>query len=122
LKAFVGHTAQTEDCDLRLFTAVGITPADTDTAATYTGDEAAGGGYAEKAIAAASWTVSANPITYAAQTWTFTGALTGSATIYGYFMTRSTTGDLMWAEKFASTFQPLANGDNYTINLQLGAD
>lgn len=122
LKAFLGHTAQTENMNLRLFTSSGITPADTDTAATYTGSEAAGGGYAAKSILAASWNVAANPATYAAQTWTFTGALTGAATIYGYFMTRATTSDLMIAEKFASTFAPANNGDNYTINLQLGAD
>lgn len=121
LKAFVGHTAQSEGMNLRLFTSSGLTPADTDTAATYTGSEAAGGGYAAKAIAAASWSVGANPITYAAQLWTFTGPLTGSATIYGYFLTRTTGGELMWAEKFGSNFQPLNNGDNYTINLQLGA-
>lgn len=122
LKAFVGHTAQSEGMNLRLFTSAGITPADTDTAATYTGSEAAGGGYAAKAIAAASWSVGANPITYAAQTWTFTGPLTDNATIYGYFLTRTTAADLMWSEKFASTFTPANNGDTYTINLQLGAD
>lgn len=122
LKAFVGHTMQNENMNLRLFTSAGITPADTDTAGTYTGSEAAGGAYAAKSIVGANWSVGANPITYTAQTWTFTGALTGSATIYGYFMTRVTTADLMIAEKFASSFQPLNNGDNYTINLQLGAD
>lgn len=121
LKSFVGHTAQSENMTCLLFVS-NITPADTDTAATYTAQEAAGGGYARKSIVAANWTVSANPITYAAQTWTFTGALTGSATIYGYAMLRATALDLMWSENFGSGFQPLANNDALTVNLQLGAN
>lgn len=121
LKAFVGHTAQSENQTCLLFTS-NITPADTDTAATYTAVEAAGGGYARKAITATSWVVSANPITYPAQTWTFTGALTGSATIYGYALLRATTLDIMWSENFGTGFQPLANNDALTVNLQLGAD
>lgn len=121
LKALVGHTAQTEDLEVILFTA-NITPADTDTAATYTAVEAAGGGYARKTLSAASWNVSANPITYAAQVWTFTGPLTGDATIYGYAVLRATTGDLLWSENFGVSFQPQANNDALTVNLQLGAN
>ena len=121
LKALIGHTAQTEDQTVLLFTS-NITPADTDTAATYTAIEAAGGGYVRKAVAAASWNVSANPITYAAQTWIFTGPLTASATVYGYAVLRATTLDLLWSENFGASFQPLANNDALTVNLQLGAD
>jgi uncharacterized lipoprotein YmbA len=121
LKALVGHTAQTEDLEVILFTS-NITPADTDTAATYTAVEAAGGGYARKTLSAASWNVSANPITCAAQVWTFTGPLTGDATIYGYAVLRATTGDLLWSENFGVSFQPQANNDALTVNLQLGAD
>lgn len=121
LKAFVGHTAQTRNQTVLLFTS-NITPADTDTAATYTAVEAAGGGYIRKTLTAASWNVSANPITYAAQIWTFTGPLTGSATVYGYAVLRVTDLDIMWSENFGVGFQPLANNDLLTINLQLGAD
>lgn len=121
LKAFVGHTAQTENQVAGLFTS-NITPADTDTAATYTAVEAAGGGYVRKSLLAASWSVAANPITYAAQTWTFSGPLTGNATVYGYFVLRATTLDIMWSENFGSGFQPLAANDALTLNLQLGAN
>lgn len=120
LKAFVGHTAQSEDSVVGLFTS-NITPADTDTAATYTAIEAVGGGYGRKSILAANWVVTANPITYAAQTWTFTGALNANAVIYGYFLLRATTLDIMWSENFGSGFQPLANNDALTLALQLGA-
>ena len=120
LKAFVGHTAQSEDAVVGLFTS-NITPADTDTAATYTAIEAVGGGYGRKSILAANWVVTANPITYAAQTWTFTGALNANAVIYGYFLLRATTLDIMWSENFGSGFQPLANNDALTLALQLGA-
>lgn len=120
LKAFIGHTAQTEDAVLGLFTS-NVTPADSDTAATYTAIEAAGAGYARKSLVRTSWTVTANPITYAAQTWTFTGALNSNAVIYGYFLLRATALDIMWSENFGSGFQPLANNDALTLNLQLGA-
>lgn len=120
LKAFVGHTAQAESQVLGLFTS-NVTPADTDTAATYTAIEAVGAGYARKAIAAANWAVAANPITYAPQTWTFTGPLNANAVIYGYFLLRATALDIMWSENFGSGFQPLANNDALTLNLQLGA-
>lgn len=120
LKAFVGHTAQSEDAVVGLFTS-NITPADTDTAATYTAIEAVGGGYVRKSILAANWVVTGNPITYAAQTWTFTGALNANAVIYGYFLLRATTLDIMWSENFGSGFQPLANNDALTLALQLGA-
>jgi hypothetical protein len=121
LKAFIGHTAQNEDAVLGLFIS-NITPSDTDTAATYTAIEAAGGAYARKPLARASWNVGFNPITYAAQTWTFTSALAANATIYGYFVLRATSLDIMWSEAFDSGFQPLANGDALIVNLQLGAN
>lgn len=120
LKAFIGHTAQSEDSVVGLFTS-NITPADTDTAATYTAIEAVGGGYGRKSLLKGNWVVTANPITYAAQTWTFTGALNANAVIYGYFLLRATTLDIMWSENFGSGFQPLANNDALTLALQLGA-
>lgn len=121
LKALIGAVAQTEDFVVGLFTS-NITPAEGDTASTYTAVEAAGGGYARKTLTKATWVVSSNPITYPAQTWTFTGALTGNAVIYGYFILRASTLDLIYSENFGSGFQPLANNDALTINLQLGAN
>lgn len=120
LKAFLGVTAQTEDWVVGLFVS-NITPSDTDTASTYSAIEAVGAGYARKTLTKATWVVTTNPITYPAQTWTFTGPLNNSAVIYGYFVLRATTLDLLYAENFNSGFQPVAANDALTVNLQLGA-
>lgn len=98
-----------------------ITPADTDTVATYT--EAAGGGYAAKTLTGSTWTVTAGSPSQAAypqQSWTFTGALTTNPTIYGYFAKRATTGDLVLAETFSS-FTPAASGDNIALTPAISA-
>lgn len=110
-----------EDLVYCLF-ATNITPAETDTIGTYT--EAAGGGYANKTLTGASWTLTSGaPGTadYAQQTYTFTGALTTNATIHGYFVKRTSTGDLMHAEAFTS-FTPANNGDNIKLTPQITAD
>ena len=62
-----------------------------------------------------------NPSTasYAQQTWTFTGAL--GATVYGYYVTRASSGDLVLAETFTS-FTPAANGDNIKLTPTITAD
>lgn len=100
---------------LKLFTS-NTTPSDTDTAATYT--EAAGGGYAAKTLTAGSWTVSAvggiQQGAYAQQTFTFTGALTGSATIYGYYIVDADN-KLILAERDPSPMVPANNGDTYKV-------
>jgi hypothetical protein len=115
------NKATPENQVLRLF-ATNITPAETDTAGTYT--EAAGGGYANKALTGTSWTVTGGaPSTAAAgvQTFTFTGPLTTNATVFGYYVTQTTSGILMFAESFAS-FTPTNNGDNIALTLNFTAD
>jgi len=54
---------------------------------------------------------------YAKQTWTFTGALDGSATIYGYFIIGATSGVLIAAERAATAdqFAPADNNDTYSV-------
>lgn len=102
--------------------ATNITPAETDTAGTYT--EAAGGGYAAKTLTGASWTVTNGAPTsaaYAQQTWTFTGALTTNATVYGYFVIRATDVDLVLAETFTS-FTPANNGDQILLTPAITCD
>jgi hypothetical protein len=99
------------DLTLKLFTS-NTTPADTDTSGTYT--EAAGGGYVAKTLTCGSWTVTVgndpSDATYAEQVWTFTGALTLGASVYGYYIVDS-DGALIWAERFASNFTPAYAGD-----------
>ena len=79
-----------------------ITPADADVAATYT--EMSTHGYAAKTLLKSGWTVAQNggvgEGVQAAQTWTFTAA--AAVTVYGYFVLDSTSGLLVWAERFAT--------------------
>ena len=99
---------------LKLFV-TNVTPADTDVAGTYT--VAVGGGYADKVLAAASWVQSSigsiEQVAYAAQTFTFTGALTTNTTIYGYYVLDA-AGVLIYAEA-GTPFTPANNGDTYTV-------
>ena len=114
----VGKYTSPEPVDYRLFIN-NITPSETDTAGTYT--EATGGGYALLALVGATWTITNGVPTvagYPQQTYTFTGPLTAGATIFGYFVTRHTTGDLMWAEAF-TPFTPNVSGDAILITPQI---
>ncbi len=100
---------------LKLFTN-DYTPVQTSVAGSFT--EASGGGYAAKTLTNGSWTVTVgndpSDAVYAEQTFTFTGALSGSATVYGYFVVDA-DGTLVWAERFSSSFQPANNGDTIKI-------
>lgn len=110
-----------DNLTMKLFTS-NTTPADTDTAATYT--EATGGGYVTKTLTMGSWTVTVgndpSDAVYAEQTWTFTGALTGNATIYGYYVVDADN-TLMWSERLATSYQPLNNGDTLKITPKVQA-
>lgn len=104
-----------QDQKIKLF-ATNVTPAESDTESSYT--EAAGGGYADKGLTGSDWTVTeGNPTTAAApqQVWTFTGALTTNATIYGYYVVQTTSGKILWAEALAIPFTPANNGDQLKI-------
>ncbi len=121
LSLLVNKIAAAEDLKYKLF-ATNITPAETDTVGTYTA--AAGGGYADKTLTGASWTVTGGApsnAAYAQQTWTFTGALTTNPTIYGYYAVRATTGDLVLVETFAS-FTPAVNGDQILLTPNITGD
>jgi hypothetical protein len=121
-----------EDWSLGLFNAA-ITPAETDTAATYTAHEAAFAGYGRKtltrSVSAATWNAPAlqapsgspawsgrsqvghSQYGSAPQAWSCTGA---GDTVYGYFIVGATSGKLICAELFA-TPRSLANGDSLSM-------
>jgi hypothetical protein len=106
----------TENLVYRLF-ATNVTPSHTDTFGTYT--EATGGGYSSIALTGASWSISATggvaTASYAQQTYTFTGALTTNATIYGYFVTGATNTTSEYLAEAFTSFTPAANGDNIKL-------
>jgi hypothetical protein len=121
-----------EDWLLGLYNAP-ITPAETDTAATYTAAEATFSGYARKtlarAIAPEAWSTpvaqppSGNPpwsprvqvghSQYGAAPQTWTCGTTGD-TIFGYFILGATSGTLICAERFPAP-RTLASGDTLSL-------
>lgn len=116
LDAALGRVAA-ENLLLKLY-ATNVTPAEGDTAGSYT--EAAGGGYAAKTLTAGSWGAAATSTgttssAYAQQTFTFTGALTTNPAIYGYYVVGATSGVLYWAELLAAPFTPASNGDQVLV-------
>ena len=99
------------DLDIGLFT--NTTTPETITAATLT--EPTGGSYARKTLTDASWTVTNDIASYAAQVFTATGsAYTGS--IYGYFVvTKGTTPRIIAIELDPAGPYTMAENDTYTI-------
>jgi hypothetical protein len=100
-----------------------ITPGEAHITSDFT--EAAGGGYAAKALAKATWNAASTTSgttskTYPEQTFTFTGALTGNATIKGYGVKGASDGVIRWVE-LITDFQPAANGDTLKITPRLEA-
>lgn len=117
LEALVNKTAP-ETLILRLFTS-NTTPADGDTAGTYT--EASGSGYASISLTGASWgAASGGSIAFAQQTFTFTGAL---GNVYGYYYTQTTSGVLIASERFSDGPYNIANnGDQIKITPTITAN
>lgn len=114
------NIAAPENLVLRLYTS-NTTPAETDTAATYT--EASGNGYASVSLTAGNWTVTEGAPTeavYPEVTFTFTGAL---GNVYGYYITGATSGRIKWAERFTSApFNIQNNGDQIKITPRITFD
>jgi len=116
LKYLTGNTSTTEILLLKLFTN-NPTLSINDTASTYTEVVSGTGGYNYKTLAGSSWTVSGNIAAYPVQTWTFTSAV---GNIYGYYVVRQTTGDLVFSEKFSGgPYNVQTNGDNISVTLNL---
>ena len=84
-----------------------VTPAETDTEATYT--EATFTGYAPITLTGANWVTSGTAptqVAYAQQTFTSTAQQTAQA-VYGYYLTQTTSGKAVASERFT--------GGPYTI-------
>jgi len=116
-----GKSAQ-EDFLLKLFTN-NVTPADTDTGATYT--EMTGQGYVAKTLAQASWGVAAmNALkaeaNYAEQSFVFSAG--GPATIYGHYIIGATSGTLISVVKWDAARTVQNANDTIKITPNLGAD
>lgn len=116
LQAIVNKTAA-QTLVLKLYTN-NVTPAEGDTEASYA--EAGGSGYAAVTLTAASWTVTPGAPTaaeYPQVTFTFSGAL---GNVYGYFVVQTTSGKLMWAERFpGAPFNVQADGDQIKVTPRL---
>jgi hypothetical protein len=107
LKAVVNHTAP-ENLVLRLYSS-NTTPAETDTHTTYT--EATFTGYSAATLTGASWSITEGAPSYASyaqQTFTSTSAQ-ATQNIYGYILRQTTSGILMWAERFSDGPYPITN-------------
>ena len=116
LKAFFNNSRAVggNNFTMKLF-ATNVTPAQANTAASFVW--ATGGGYADKTLTNGSFTITPandpSDAVYAEQVWTFTGALTTNATIYGYAVLDA-DGILIYAEAI-SPFTPANNGDQLKI-------
>jgi len=99
---------------LKLFIS-NTTPAEGDTAASYT--EMSTLGYAAKTLTGGSWSVSSaagvTTASYAEQTYTFTGGT--PVTVYGYFIIEATGGVILWAERFTASQVIQNTGDQIKI-------
>lgn len=121
LEYFVNKAAP-QNLILRLFTS-NTTPAETDTAATYT--EASGSGYSAITLTGASWGAPSegapSSIAFAQQTFTSTGG--GWGNTYGYFCTRATSGRIALAERFTNGPYNVQNSmDNIKITPTITLD
>ena len=119
LEHIVNKTAP-ENLVLRLFQN-NITPAESDTAGTYT--EATFTGYASITLTGASWgAASAGTISFAQQTFT-SSAAQATQQIYGYYCTQVTSGVLVYSERFSDGPYPIANnGDLIKVTPTISAN
>ena len=119
---FIGVTTNLTAPILRLFSN-NIPPAETDTAGTYT--EATFTGYSAITLTPGSWSVVEGAPTrasYAQQTFTGTGTAMNQ-NIYGYYLTRTTNGRIMLAERFTDgPYLVNNNGDQIRITPQVDFD
>ena len=122
LQYLVGKNTTPRNLILRLFKS-NTTPAETDTIGTYT--EADFTGYSNVTLTGASWTVTGTAPTsigYAEQTFTSTAG-SQSQSVYGYYLTRVTDADLVYAERFSDgPYVIVNNGDAIKITPAITCD
>lgn len=98
-----------------------ITPSEADVIGTYT--EATFTGYANKTLTGATWAVTPGDptvATYPEQIFTSSLGQT-SQNIYGYYLKRLGSGDLVYAERFSNGPYPIANnGDIIKVTPAIG--
>lgn len=118
LEMIVNKTAP-QNLVLKLYSS-NTTPAEGDTAATYT--EATFSGYAAITLTGASWgAASGGSIAYAQQTFTYTTPTTNS--IYGYFVIQTASGTLLYSERDAGApFVITTTGDNIKVTPTITAN
>ena len=121
LKALLNHTAG-QNLVLKLFKS-NTTPAEADTAGTYT--EADFTGYSAITLTGSSWTVTPgapSSASYAQQTFT-SSADQSAQNVYGYFLVQTSSGTLVYAERFTGApFVIQNNGDNIKVTPTITAD
>jgi len=118
LKALLNHTAG-QNLVLRLYRN-DQTPVDTHTSSDYT--EANFTGYAAVTLTGSSWSVSGGVSSYAQQSFT-SSAGSQNQDVYGYYMTQTSSGLLVYAERFTNGPYNIAdNGDVIRVTPQILAD
>lgn len=95
------------------------TPGPSSTSTDFT--ETTVGGYSAITLTRATWNAAtdvggATRKTYPEQTWSFTG----TDTIYGWYIEETTTGDVLFAEKFTGGGITVFNGDQFKITPSVG--
>ena len=109
-----------ENISIRLY-ANNIIPDENSTVVTFT-EVANGLGYTTggQSLTPGSWSIiQGNPsqAEHIEVVWTFTGSV---GNVYGYYVTRDTGGELMWAERFSNgPFNIQTNGDQIKITPRL---
>jgi hypothetical protein len=118
---YLVNKASPQDLVLRLYKN-DKTPADTDVVGDYT--EADFTGYAAITLAGASWTVSeGDPAEAEFAERTFESAADQAVqTIYGYYLTRATGGELVLAERFPTAQAIQNNGDRIQVTPTITAE
>jgi hypothetical protein len=118
------YPASAENWTLKLYK-TNVTPAESDTAASYTVADFTG--YSDKTItntqSGSTWAVPTTSSGTTSSTYgtTLTWSPTTSQTVYGYYVVGATSTVLLFAELFASS-KSLSNGDTFNLTLKFQLD